>query len=60
MIRLAEQETTRSSLLVKASQLERVLHLFHIDGLSTLAIAARLGIDEKVVCDRLNEADRGR
>lgn len=40
----------------KAWRMERALALFHVEGLSTTAIAAELNVDEGEVCDLLEEA----
>lgn len=47
-------------LLAKQARMERVLHLFHVEGLSTWCIAERLNVSEEVVCALLEEAERGR
>lgn len=47
-------------LLAKQARMERVLHLFHVEQLSTWCIAERLNVSEDVVCGLLEEAERGR
>jgi DNA-binding transcriptional regulator LsrR (DeoR family) len=47
-------------LLAKQARMERVLHLFHVEQLSTWCIGERLNISEQVVCQLLEEAERGR
>ena len=47
-------------LLAKQARMERVLHLFHVEQLSTWCIAERLNVGEEVVCGLLEEAERGR
>lgn len=47
-------------LLAKQARMERVLHLFHTEQLSTWCIAERLNVSEEVVCGLLEEAERGR
>lgn len=47
-------------LLAKQARMERVLHLFHVEQLSTWCIGERLDISEEVVCQLLEESERGR
>lgn len=47
-------------LLAKQARMERVLHLFHVEQLSTWCIAERLSVSESVVCALLDESERGR
>lgn len=44
------------ALKIKAGRMWQAIDLFYRERLSTTAIAARLNIDEKQVCDLLEEA----
>lgn len=51
-------EECHRPLLVKQARFARVLELWHVEQLSTDAIAARLDLPEDEVCRLLDEADR--
>jgi DNA-directed RNA polymerase specialized sigma24 family protein len=58
--RRADDETVRSSLLVKQAKMARVIELHRVEGLSTFCIAARLTMTEDEVFALLEEGTRGR
>ena len=43
-------------LKIKAGRMWRAVEMFHRDGLSTTAIAEELGVDEREVCELIDEA----
>ncbi len=56
----ASEHQTRRELLVRQSQMQRVLHLFVSEHMSTDAIARQLGMPEREVCALIDESGWGR
>jgi DNA-binding transcriptional regulator LsrR (DeoR family) len=54
LIRVRENASAQA-LLIKEARLARVLELWHVEQLSTLAIAVRMELDEEEVCRLIEE-----